>query len=47
MMGCTTRCAPVTSGLLPERAGQPVRMWAHVTLAEFRVLDDGSVLQNQ
>jgi len=37
----------VTAGLLPERAGQPVRVWAHVSLAELRVLDDGSVLQNQ
>jgi Domain of unknown function (DUF222) len=35
----------VASGLLPERAGQPVRVWAHVSLAELRALDDGSVLQ--
>jgi len=34
----------VASGLLPERAGQPVRVWAHVPLAELRALDDGSVL---
>jgi hypothetical protein len=33
------------SGLLPARAGQPVRVWAHVSLAELRALDDGSVLQ--
>ena len=26
----------VASGLLPERAGQPVKMWAHVSLAELR-----------
>jgi Domain of unknown function (DUF222) len=32
------------SGLLPERAGQPVKVWAHVSLAELRALDDGSVL---
>jgi uncharacterized protein DUF222 len=37
----------VASGLLPERAGQPVRVWAHVSLAELRVLDDGSVLQQE
>jgi hypothetical protein len=37
----------VASGLLPERAGQPVKLWGHVSLAELRVLDDGSVLQEQ
>jgi hypothetical protein len=37
----------VASGLLPERAGQPVKIWAHVSLAELRALDDGSVLQEQ
>jgi hypothetical protein len=37
----------VASGLLPERAGQPVKIWAHVSLAELRALDDGSVLQDQ
>ena len=26
----------VASGLLPERAGQPVKMWAHISLAELR-----------
>ncbi|HEY6314962.1 MAG TPA: DUF222 domain-containing protein, partial [Streptosporangiaceae bacterium] len=35
------------SGLLPERAGQPVKAWAHVSLAELRALDPGSVLQGQ
>jgi hypothetical protein len=35
------------SGLLPERAGQPVKAWAHVSLAELRALDAGSVLQGQ
>jgi hypothetical protein len=35
------------SGLLPERAGQPVRVWAHVSLAELRALDDGSVLETE
>ena len=35
------------SGLLPERAGQPVRLWGHVSLAELRVMDDGSVLETE
>jgi Domain of unknown function (DUF222) len=37
----------VASGLLPERAGQPVKAWVHVSLAELRVLDTGSVLQGE
>jgi hypothetical protein len=37
----------VASGLLPGRAGQPVKLWGHVSLAELRALDDGSVLQEQ
>jgi Domain of unknown function (DUF222) len=37
----------VASGLLPERAGQPVKVWAHVTLAELREMDDGSVLAGE
>jgi len=37
----------VASGLLPERAGQPVKVWAHISLAELRALDDGSVLQEE
>ena len=37
----------VASGLLPERAGQPVKLWGHVSLAELRALDDGSVLAGQ
>ncbi|HLK73739.1 MAG TPA: DUF222 domain-containing protein, partial [Streptosporangiaceae bacterium] len=37
----------VASGLLPDRAGQPVKVWAHVSLAELRALDDGSVLQGE
>jgi hypothetical protein len=35
------------SGLLPERAGQPVKAWAHMSLAELRTMDDGSVLETQ
>ena len=37
----------VASGLLPDRVGQPVKVWAHVSLAELRALDDGSVLQGE
>jgi hypothetical protein len=37
----------VAAGLLPERAGQPVKVWAHISLAELRAMDDGSVLQDQ
>jgi hypothetical protein len=37
----------VASGVLPDRAGQPVKVWAHVSLAELRALDDGSVLQQE
>ncbi|HLN69263.1 MAG TPA: hypothetical protein VK280_18590, partial [Streptosporangiaceae bacterium] len=37
----------VAAGLLPERAGQPVKVWAHVSLAELRAMDDGSVLAGQ
>src|ERR1700729_3956398 len=35
------------SGLLPERAGQPVKAWVHISLAELRALDDGSQLETQ
>ena len=37
----------VAAGLLPERAGQPVKVWAHISLAELRALDDGSVLAGE
>jgi hypothetical protein len=37
----------VAAGLLPDRAGQPVKLWGHVSLAELRALDDGSVLAEQ
>ena len=37
----------IAAGLLPERAGQPVKVWAHVTLAELRAMDDGSVLAGE
>jgi Domain of unknown function (DUF222) len=35
----------LAAGLLPGRAGAPVKMWAHVSLAELRAMDDGSVLE--
>lgn len=37
----------VAGGLLPERAGQPVKVWAHISLAELRAMDDGSVLEGE
>jgi hypothetical protein len=35
------------SGLLPERAGQPVKAWVHVSLAELCAMDAESALQGQ
>jgi hypothetical protein len=35
------------SGLLPERAGQPVKAWAHISLADLLLLDADSALQEQ
>jgi Domain of unknown function (DUF222)/HNH endonuclease len=35
----------VASDLLPERAGQPVKAVVHVSLAELRAMDDGSLLE--
>jgi Domain of unknown function (DUF222)/HNH endonuclease len=37
----------LASGLLPERAGQPVKANVHVSLLELRALDHGSVLETQ
>ena len=37
----------VAAGLLPERAGQPVKAWAHISLADLLLLDAGSALQEQ
>src|ERR1700739_4666152 len=35
----------LAAGLLPERAGQPVRAWVHMSLAELLALDgDGALL---
>ncbi len=35
------------SDLLPERAGQPVKAWVHISLADLVVLDGDSALQDQ
>jgi hypothetical protein len=35
------------AGLLPERAGQPVKTWAHISLADLILLDADSALQDQ
>ena len=37
----------VASDLLPERAGQPVKAVVHVSLAELRAMDDGSLLEGE
>ncbi len=34
----------VAAGLLPERAGQPVKAWGHISLADLMVLDGSSAL---
>jgi Domain of unknown function (DUF222) len=34
----------VTANLVPERAGQPVKVWAHITLADLMHLDGSSAL---
>jgi hypothetical protein len=35
------------AGLLPERAGQPVKAWAHISLADLVLLDGDSALQQE
>jgi hypothetical protein len=35
------------AGLLPERAGQPVKAWAHISLADLIRLDGDSALQQE
>jgi len=37
----------VAAGLLPERAGQPVKAWVHIALADLLLLDADSALQDQ
>jgi uncharacterized protein DUF222/HNH endonuclease len=37
----------VAAGLLPERAGQPAKVWAHISLADLLALDPGSALAQE
>jgi hypothetical protein len=37
----------VAAGMLPERAGQPVKIWAHISLADLLRLEGSSALQEQ
>jgi hypothetical protein len=37
----------VAAGLLPERAGQPVKVWAHVSLADLMMLEGSSALLDE
>ena len=37
----------VASGLLPERAGNPVKAWAHISQADLLLLDGDSALQEE
>jgi hypothetical protein len=37
----------VAAGLLPKRAGQPVKVIAHITLADLMILDADSALQDR
>ncbi len=37
----------IAAGLLPQRAGQPVKAWVHISLADLMLLDGDSALQEQ
>jgi hypothetical protein len=37
----------VAGGLVPERAGQPAKVWAHISLADLILLDADSALQDE
>jgi hypothetical protein len=37
----------VASGMLPERAGAPAKVWAHIALGELRATEAGSLLEQQ
>lgn len=37
----------LAAGLLPERAGQPVKAWVHVSLADLMTLEGSSALQEE
>jgi len=40
-------CRLTAAGLLPERAGQPVKVWAHISLADLLRLEGSSALQEE
>jgi hypothetical protein len=37
----------IAAGILPERAGQPVKIWAHISLADLLRLEGSSALQEE
>ena len=37
----------VAGGLLPERAGQPAKVWAHISLGDLLMMEGSSALQEQ
>ena len=37
----------LAAGLLPERSGQPVRAWAHISLADLMLIEGSSALLAQ
>ncbi len=37
----------VAADLLPERTGQPAKVWAHISLADLMMLDGSSALQQE
>ena len=37
----------VAADLLPERAGQPAKVWTHISLADLMMLDGSSALQEE
>ena len=37
----------VAGGLLPERAGQPAKVWAHISLTDLLKMEGSSALQEQ
>jgi hypothetical protein len=37
----------IAGGMLPERAGQPAKVWAHISLADLLALDPGGVVTRE
>src|SRR5689334_618591 len=37
----------IAAGILPERAGQPVKVWAHISVADLLRLEGSSALQEE